>query len=321
MKISLKRIIRKIIKGDSAKKNARMYFEKFEKYAFIDCKCSSYEQFEASIIRLYHTIEKGLSYSDYRAGFGRENIEKLIITLQQYISKGFDTNAFVYETAISCLKEYIKKNREHGHIDIELEEKISKFPGKDNNKGGTVPVSKPNDTNKLNFEELIRSRHSIRHFSSSPVDLNLLKSAIQLAQNTPSACNRQGWKTRIISDRKKIETILANQNGNRGFGNEFDMLLIITSDLRAQQRGREVFQAFIDGGMYASNVLNALFFKGIGSVPLSASLTPIQEKNLRQTVGINDAEILILIIGIGNYPDEQFLTTRSERKPIDIDVI
>ena len=114
---------------------------------------------------------------------------------------------------------------------------------------------------------------------------------------------------------------MENQNGNRGFGHEFDKILIVTSDLRMQQKGRELFQAFIDGGMYAESILNSLFFYGIGSVPLSASLTPTQDKTVRKEIGIEDAEVLILIIGIGNYPKEEFLTTRSERKPIEIEII
>ena len=166
---------------------------------------------------------------------------------------------------------------------------------------------------------MVKSRHSIRHFDAEPVDINVLKEAIRLAQFTPSACNRQGWKTRIIADKEKIKLILENQNGNRGFGQEIDKLLIVTADLRSQQKSRELFQAFIDGGMYAESILNSLFYYGIGAVPLSASLTPLQEKVVRETGNINDAEVLILIIGVGNYPNGSFLTTRSERKPIEVE--
>ena len=44
----------------------------------------------------------------------------------------------------------------------------------------------------LNYENFIKSRHSIRHFGSEAVDVELLREAIQIAQYTPSACNRQG---------------------------------------------------------------------------------------------------------------------------------
>lgn len=297
------------------------YYKKFEENSFVDCSCRTSEQFEASITRLYHTIEKGLSYEKYRAGFGKDNVDKLVTSLEQYSSKGFDTSAFFYETALSCLNAYIQKNKEHGHEDTQLEERVKELPGKANEFGGTIMISTPAQPGDLTYKQLVTTRHSIRHFSDNPVDINLLKDAIKLAQYTPSACNRQGWKTRIVADKEKVKTILANQNGNRGFGQEFDKLLVITADLRAQQKSRELFQAFIDGGMYAESVLNSLYCKGIGSVPLSASLTAVQEKNVRVVAGIDNAEVFILFIGVGNYPEGEFLTTRSERKPIEVEVI
>ena len=173
----------------------------------------------------------------------------------------------------------------------------------------------------MSYEELVKSRHSLRKFSGKPVDVELLVDAIRLAQYTPSACNRQGWKTRIVTDRQKIDVILSNQNGNRGFGQGIDKFLVITSDLCAQQRSRELFQAFIDGGMYAESVLNSLYAKGVASIPLSASLSAAQESNVKRALGIPDSEVLILFVGVGSYPDEPTLTTRSERKPIEVQII
>ncbi len=299
----------------------RSYGKRFKKYAFTDCECVSPAQFEASIIRLYHTIEKGLAYEDYRPGFGRDNIEKLIRSLDQYHDRGYDTDTFFYKTALSCLHAYVKKNKEAGHEDTELEKRIGSLCGEANDCGGSFYYHIPDNTENMTYYEVMHNRHSIRHFAGSPVETDEIKKAIQLAQHTPSACNRQGWRTRIISDRKTIESVLANQNGNRGFGQEIDKLLLVTADLRAQQKSREVFQAFIDGGMYAESILNALFYYGIGSVPLSASLTVLQEKKVRGLLKIDDAEVLIMFIGTGRYPDEKCLTTKSMRKPAEIEVI
>ena len=69
----------------------RRYYKSFNKFSFVDCKCKSFEQFEASIIRLYHTIEKGLAFPEYRPGFGKDNIDKLIVSLEQYNKFGYDT--------------------------------------------------------------------------------------------------------------------------------------------------------------------------------------------------------------------------------------
>ena len=307
---------------EDSRENAINYYKKlFDCYAFVDGKCHSKEQFEASIVRLYHTLEKGLAYGDnYKPGFGRANVDMLIATMQSY-SKMYDINTFFYQTALSCLHAYLEKNQLYGIKDTELMELIEALPGKANHCGGIIDFTAPCSkcTSKMNYEELVTSRHSIRHFSREPVEIKTLEKAISLSQYTPSACNRQGWKTRIIADKNKLSCILENQNGNRGFGHEIDKLLIISCDIRFFQRNREFFQVFIDGGMYAENLINSLYFYGIGSIPLSASLLKSQSDKIKQIVGIHEAEQIILFLGVGNYP-EKCLTTRSERKPASIEL-
>lgn len=297
------------------------YYSKYQKFSFQDGACESEKQFEASITRLYHTIEKGLSYLNYRAGFGKENVAALILSLEQY-SKRYDVNKFFYQTALSVLNEYIRKNAEYGVEDKELNKRVSALPGKVNEAGRVirfVPLSEE-ELENVSYKKFVETRHSIRHFSKQPIEMERVENAIKLAQYTPSACNRQGWKTYIIQDKDVLEKVLKNQNGNRGFGQEFDKLLLVVGDLRCFNRDREVFQVYIDGGMYAMRVLDSLYYEKIASVPLSASLTKEQEENVRTLLKIDPAEVLIMFIGIGNYPDE-CQTTKSERKPAEYIII
>lgn len=319
--MNIKNTVKRMLKIDSAKLELINYYKKFSKYSFIDGKCETKKQYEASIIRLYHTIEKGLAYDDFRAGFGETNVNLLIDTLKSY-GEQFDISCTFYETALSCLYEYIRKNAECGYVNEKLFSRIKSLPGRANESGGTV-LFKPLDEDELktlNYFDFVKNRKSIRHFTGEAVDIEKVKDAIRIAQYTPSACNRQGWKTRIISDKEIVQKVLANQNGNKGFGQEIDKLLIVTADLRCFQRSRETFQAYIDGGMYAESVLNALHYKKIGSIPLSASLTKVQDENVRKIVGIHEAEVLILFIGIGNYP-EICQTTKSARMTPKIEII
>lgn len=320
----LKKIKRKITRHfdpDGTYQTIKRYYRKQQQYCFENGSCRMREQFEASITRLYHTVEKGLSYLDYRPGFGKTQIQMLVSSMEQYAAL-YETDAFFYRTALSCLFAYIEKNKVAGYLDEVLEERVRRLPGEPNPFGGTIdfePLS-PEALQSASYEALIKDRHSIRHFSGEPVDLEKLKKAVALAQQTPSACNRQGWRTRIVADRDKVAELLKNQNGNRGFGEEIDKLLVVTADLRYFQKEREIFQVFIDGGMYAANLLNALHYCGVGSIPLSASLLNSQEDNVRRLLQADDAEMLILMIGVGNYPN-QCRTTRSERKPADIIIL
>lgn len=306
----------------SVNKQSNNYLRKFKKYAFYGNKCKDEKQYEAVITRWCHTIEKGLSYLNYRAGFGEKNIDALLEAMENYIMDGYSQDAFFFRTALCTLNVYIQKNKEYGLFNIELEKRIHNLGGIPNNVGGIIKFipKSPNEIKTMGYKEFFLDRHSLRHFSNEKIEINHVKSAIELAQHTPSACNRQGWRTRVINNKKIIQDVLLNQNGNKGFGHEFDKLLVITSDIRYFNRDREIFQAFIDGGMYAQSVLNALHYEHIASVPLSASLNDRQEKNIRSILNLYEAEILILLIGLGNYPNE-CQTARSERKNAEIEII
>ena len=97
-------------------------------------------------------------------------------------------------------------------------------------------------------------------------------------------------------------------------------MILIVSDIRYFNIDREVFQPYIDGGMYAQSVLNALHYYHIASVPLSASLSQEQEKNVKDLLKLTDVDVPIMFIGIGNYPDS-CLTTKSERRKARIKVM
>lgn len=319
---SAKQKLRPHYRALKQKKQADDYCSRYQKYAFDENgTLTEPEQFESCITRLYHTIEKGLAFPEYRAGFGANNIQKLLHHMERYAEK-FDTTAFFYRTALAALQAYIRKNREYGHEDPELESRVARLPGEPNGLGGVITVQPlPIETvQSLGYADFVKSRHSVRHFSETPVDTEKTKAAVALAQHTPSACNRQGWKARIVADPEVLSELIKNQNGNRGFGEEINQMIVVTGDLHYFNQDREQFQVFIDGGMYAQSIIQALHYEGLAMIPLSASLWNEQEQAVRQLLKIEDAEVLIMFIGVGNYVGE-CVTTRSERKPPQITVI
>ena len=321
----IKRVAKRIFFPQTMEKDninkVKLYVANYNEQSFAKGELTQQKQFEPYITRMYHILEKGLAFENFRAGFGKANVDELITAMTNY-SKIFGTDAIFYSTAIDVLNRYVEKNKEYGVQDLELEEKIRQLGGKRNNLGGTVEVTPINKKTlqDMDYKQFILSRHSIRQFSRQPVDVNIIVDAVKLAQHTPSACNRQGWHTRIISNKDMVLKVLSNQNGNRGFTEEIDKVLIITANLRCFNRDREIFQPYIDGGMYAMSILNSLHYYGLASIPLSASLTNEQEKNLRNLLNINNEEVLILIVGVGNYL-EKCVTTRSERYLAEIDII
>lgn len=311
----LEQIARNILPNMEVRVKSIKHYCSFKKWAFkINKKCKDNTQYEAVITRWYHTIEKGLAYENYRPGFGRDSILGMISVMNTYIFEGGNCDADFYKTAIDVLDKYVEKNRRFQHIDEDIESKIKALKGTGNDKGGIfefVPTTEENLL-KLSYEAFVKDRHSMRHFSNEPVAMERIEKALDIAQFTPSACNRQGWNCHVIEGKELIAQVLRYQNGNRGFGEEIDKLLLVTADLRFFNYDRELFQAYVDGGMYAMSVINGLHSQHIATIPLSAALSVKQEKNIRKILNLDSSEVFILFIGAGNYPDH-CQTTKSER--------
>ena len=75
----------------------KKYYRKYIKYSFKNLNCNDERQYEAVITKLYHGIEKGLAYANYKAGFGKQNIILLISLMEQYAQK-YDITVFFYKT-------------------------------------------------------------------------------------------------------------------------------------------------------------------------------------------------------------------------------
>jgi len=273
-----------------------------------------------NIIKHYHVFEKGLTMPSTRLGFGQPKLITLIKECLKYI-KLFDKYDPQLFHAISVIKEYDLFHKERK---FKLEEKtiqqinqlLSKFPEKEpssQSKGLSTSYFKDS---KSSFNEFSWSRHSVRNFSKNNISLKLISNALELARKTPSACNRQAWRTYVHSDVEKINQILKVQGGNRGFGHLTNKLIVITSELGVFGHAFERNQAFVDGGMYAMNLLYALHFNEIATCPLNCSVTPEKDKKLRQLCAISSSEVFVVMIACGIPPDS-FKLASSPRYSID----
>jgi nitroreductase len=64
-------------------------------------------------------------------------------------------------------------------------------------------------TGAASFEQLVRTRRSVRDFDSRPVPIDLATRAIELATWAPNGGNRQAWHFYLVQDRSTIEKMAA----------------------------------------------------------------------------------------------------------------
>jgi nitroreductase len=319
-------MIKKILKGLKSKLELRKLFysdyKRFKKYSFENGVIPKNEnQLLAIINKTYHSIEKGLSYSNIRFHFGRTKIEYLIQLIRKYILITNDKDNETLKTALKVLHEYVAiHHRDHEKLEylrLFLDEFSIDYK---NTLGGVRTVSKDVILDSLNkdFYEFSKSRVSVRDFSDEPVDVSIINKALNLARHTPSACNRQSWRTRVIDSKQMKNVVLQNQNGNEGYGQNLDKIILITTDSRSFAKPRERKQAYIDGGLYSMNLLYALHYYGVACISLSAALNNKQENIIRKALNVSLAENFIMFIGLGSYKDEFKVPMSHKNEPQNI---
>lgn len=280
------------------------------------------QKMQYTLLRENHIIEKGMSIRQTHHAFGQAKVAALIKRLRKYQRLyGHTDRAFLYYP-ISTIKAYIDyQHNDNVEIpDIEHSFTLLCEEAGFSPKDIVLPAGIKNESAsylqeqaKSNFKDLLYSRHSIRYFQDTLPSRALIDDALLLASRTPSACNRQAWHTHIYFGNDSHE-ILRMQDGCKGFYNDIHCCIVVTADMKGFL-GHEPFQCYVDGGLYAQNLINALHYVGLGSIPLSCGFMNDKLQKIQNCFGIPENEVMILIIGVGvMYADMKIAI--STRKPI-----
>ncbi len=282
------------------------------------------KKLQYALLRENHVIEKGMSMRNPRKGFGQQKVKTLIIELIEYTDKYYNIDKEFLLHPISTIHQYIHYTKAKNVEIKEIENLFAILLKKTNYKEtellqttGIKNITKKEilETCNTSFESLLKSRHSIRYFDTMLPEKTLIEKALILAQLTPSACNRQAWHTHIFWDNMSIDIAKA-QEGCKGFENEIRCSILVTADISAFL-SYEIHQAYIDGGLYAMNLINALHSLGLGTIPLSCGFYDSKLNRIKKQFNIPSNESLIVLIGIGHLKEE-FNVAESNRKPISV---
>ena len=251
-----------------------------------------------------------------RPGFGEKKVLDIITNAEFYI-KSYGADKLIAST-VQTLKEYLNFNNKAGqNLSTPFYITIKKFIENnqiENGIGGTKIVDKKQilDAINIDFEKFVKNRNSVRDFSSEPVTKDEVIKAVDLAKYAPSVCNRQGWHVHFYENKDKIKQLLSLQNGNRGFTDSINKLIIITGDTKSFTK-YEANQIFVDGGLFAMNLILSLHSLGIGSIALNTDIPYVIEKQMKKNGNIPEHERLIMYLGIGKLKD-QYRVAISNRK-------
>lgn len=278
---------------------------------------------DTRILLLIHSIEKGLSFRTKKEGFGKEKISALI-NLLFYKSKIKNDDLIVL--AINIIDKYFKDPA--SSKDHQLREKyctLVEITGiiTSQELGGVHIVAKPRFS--LEYDALLefyKQRRSIREFDKEKIISDLeINNAIEIANTTPTACNRQTSRVYVIKDRSKMHEILNIQLGDQGWGLNASVLFLITGDQSRFGGVYERSQVYIDGGLYAMNFVMGLHAQKIASCYKMYIRDYKIDKKMRNALNIPKEEVPIVLILAGHYREESVAIPQSVRITNKIQIV
>jgi nitroreductase len=267
-------------------------------------------QLKGKMTLYYHVFEKGLTMPETRLGFGQDNMHVLISLCELYDEKKYDKNDEVFIHALNVIQEYVDfHNEKKFSFDKEYYDKMLKVLRL---RSKTCEITKQMTSNpeqyfaqsNASYDAFSKSRFSVRNYSNKDIPLEVLHQSINLAQKTPSSCNRQPNRVYIIKNPEKIKGVLSLQNGNRGFGHLANTLIVLTSDISIWQGVNDRFQSHLNSGMFSMALLHALHFNKIGACPLNWSSDVKSTEAIKKLLDIPKSELVTLVISCGYLPEE-----------------
>ena len=299
----------------------RLLREMFPEFCFIKNHSLDYKTYKncdklrvALLIRL-HAVEKGMSIGNVRIGFGQPKVLSLLKELDLYLSKSNDLK-FASE-AFTIISRYIEFNNfESDNIIVSYFATLKdKYPHKYVSYGGILykRIEDIKDTLNKDFAIFSQSRFSVRDYSNTPIDLSAIERALKLCERTPSACNRQNWKIYVYKEKELKDRVFEFQGGCKGFSDDMQVAIVVCGDSCGYSI-EESNLLYVDGGLYAMNLLYSLHYEGLAAIPLTMGKRRKCIELMKKELSIREQDVPCIVIGVGTYKDN-YKVAESHRFP------
>lgn len=268
----------------------------------------------ARIMLTMHKLEKGMSMKKNPRIFGGDKALYLVNCLYDYSDNyGKDD---LFKIAANVIYEYsldewsTKEEKIRNKISLFLESNKSVL-----SKGyaGVKSVSEPPEFEEKRIMEFFQSRNSVRDYSAQTVTIEEINKAIDFAKVTPTACNRQSSRVYYYNEEKQMKAIIENQLGTQGWCDRAKGIIVVTSNQNYFNGSYERYEPFIDGGLYAMNLVYGLHLQHIATCFKMFVREPKREKEFKKLAGIPFNEIPVVLILVGHYKADTVLEPKSVR--------
>lgn len=173
--------------------------------------------------------------------------------------------------------------------------------------------------------EAIKTRRSVRKFSSREIEPEKLREVLEAARMAPSWANLQCWRFLVVEDaavRQKVADLSYYEAFFKPLGYKSNparkalaqapVVIIACADPSQSGDVREQPYYLTDVGIAAQNLMLAAHALGLGSVFVGI----FDEAQLKELLGISPQLRIVGLFPIG-YPEPVEVVHRTPRKPLD----
>lgn len=271
----------------------------------------------AKILKEAHTLEKGLSFASIRPYYGATKRANLISEVER--SRAAGDNSVPCSIAAGVIAEYVAWHKQAGHVNaevLELEKLVCQLDTNPDVGGGTLPY-RPDYTGeqRRTYDQMVMGRRSVRNFRADPVPIEILRDAIRVANFSPSVCNRQSWAVSVVQNPMMVRKMLSLQNGNTGFNQTIGNIIVILADVRGFLDEYEMFEPFVDAGIFSGALVNALNAHNIGSCCLNLCVSHHMALRVVNALDLEPGLFPIMMIACGYVADDCRVAMSSRLEP------
>lgn len=150
------------------------------------------------------------------------------------------------------------------------------------------------------FQCLAYKRASTRWFESgSAPSQEVVKKAVDISMQAPSACNRQSFEYRYITNKELLQKVLALPGGVTGFASNIPSLVVVIGDYSGYYLERDRHLIYIDSSLSSMLMLLAFEEHGFNTCVLNWPENDKKNKAINELLGLPEYKRVIMLIAVG----------------------
>lgn len=276
----------------------------------------------AQLRRNIHRLEKALIMRPRKAIFALDYIDQTIDLFERCAQRAeFSTSELSWAQAVlaqyfsvvastphlsGLAERFNRLQQQSSHSDLQ-QYALTPYPAADKVRAEVSPAA---------LHALMQQRRSVRWFTEQSVPVELIRQAIQMASQAPSACNRQPFFVKMSQEPAQAASIAKLAMGTSGFADNIRCLCIIVGDQSCYEAERDRHVIYVDGGLFAMQLMLALETLGLSSCPINWPDIESLELQMQRRLKLAVFHRPVMLLAIG-YADQSGCIPASVKKTSD----